>query len=89
MDHDRQARKQKVGRNSVGLNNEICVSFPTPGADINKQNLSGETVLHYVYAYGFEELGEYLKSKGADDTLTNIDGLTCYEGLHVEDVESL
>lgn len=59
------------------------------GADINKQNLSGETCLHYVYAYGFEELGEYLKSKGADDTITNIDGLTCYEGLHVEDVEKL
>lgn len=25
--------------------------------------------------------GEYLKEKGADDTVVNGDGLTCYEGL--------
>ena len=37
--------------------------------------------MHYAYAYGFEDLAEYLKSKGADDRPKNADGLTCYEGL--------
>jgi hypothetical protein len=52
-------------------------------------NLNGETVLHFAYAYGFDELGDYLKTKGADDSILNIDGLTCYEGLHQDDVLDL
>lgn len=59
------------------------------GADLNKVNLNGETVLHFAYAYGFDELGDYLKTKGADDSILNIDGLTCYEGLHQDDVLDL
>jgi ankyrin repeat protein len=56
------------------------------GADINKQNLAGQTVLHYVFAYAFDDLAEYLQQKGADDALRNADGLTCYEGLTNEAV---
>lgn len=41
-----------------------------------------QTPLHYAYGYGFESFGEYLISKGADDSITNADGLTCYEGLN-------
>ncbi|CAB1102998.1 unnamed protein product [Ectocarpus sp. CCAP 1310/34] len=41
-----------------------------------------QTPLHYAYSYGFESFGEYLISKGADDSILNADGLTCYEGLN-------
>jgi hypothetical protein len=40
------------------------------GSDINKPNLAGNTPLHFCFAYGFEDLGEYLMDKGADDSLT-------------------
>jgi len=59
------------------------------GADINRQNLTGQTVLHYAYSYGFTELFQYLMSKGASDSLRNADGLTCYEGLDMNDVQQL
>ena len=48
-----------------------------------------QTVLHYCYSYGFTELGEYFISKGADDSVRNADGLTCYEGLDIEDVNAI
>jgi hypothetical protein len=59
------------------------------GATINKQNLAGQTVLHYAYGYGFQELFEYFISKGADDSMKNADGLTCYEGLDMKDVSAI
>jgi hypothetical protein len=59
------------------------------GADINKQNLSGQTVLHYAFSYGFDDVAEYLQSKGADDSVRNADGLTCYEGLSIDDVAGI
>eukprot|EP00937_MAST-01D_sp_MAST-1D-sp2_P000692 g692.t1 len=59
------------------------------GAEINTQNLVGQSPLHFTFAYGFEEMAEYLISKGADDRLTNADGLTCYEGLSSEAVDTL
>jgi hypothetical protein len=53
------------------------------------RQLNGQTVLHYAFAYGFEELARYLMDKGADDSLKNGSGLTCYEGLTAEDVENI
>ena len=53
------------------------------------QNLNGNTILHYAYEYKFEELAEYLKEKGADDSLLNADGLTCYEGLSRTEVDQI
>ena len=58
------------------------------GSDLNKQNTNGHTCLHYTFGYGFNDLGVYLISKGADDSIANADGLTCYEGLRMEDISS-
>jgi len=51
------------------------------GADLNQQNLTGQTALHFAFGYGYTEAGEYLVKKGANDSIKNKDGLTCYEGL--------
>jgi hypothetical protein len=57
------------------------------GAMLNTQNLNGQTPLHFAFAYGYTDVGEYLVGKGADDSVRNKDGLTCYEGLDAEEVE--
>jgi hypothetical protein len=59
------------------------------GANMNLQNFAGNSPLHYAYAYNHEELGQYLESKGADNSLLNASGLTCYEGLRKEDVDAI
>ncbi|ETV96995.1 hypothetical protein H310_09843 [Aphanomyces invadans] len=59
------------------------------GADVNTQNLNGQTVLHYTHAYGFHDLMEYMMEKGAKDDVVNKDGLTCYEGLNAEAVDAI
>ena len=51
------------------------------GAVLNAQNLNGQTCLHFAFGYGFNDLGEYLVSKGCNDAILNKDKLTCYEGL--------
>ena len=58
------------------------------------QNTRGNTCLHYCYAYKFPDLAEYLLSKGADDSIVNLDGMTCYEaevsgGLALSEVDAL
>jgi|TARA_B110000977_G_scaffold116459_1_gene150438 ankyrin repeat protein len=58
-------------------------------ADLNAVNISGCTVLHYCFAYHNEKLGDYFVSKGADDSIQNAEGLTCYEGLSREDLDGL
>ncbi len=41
-----------------------------------------QTPLHFCFAYGYAELGEYLMEKGAADAgIRNHFGLTCHEGL--------
>jgi hypothetical protein len=59
------------------------------GSELNKQNINGQSCLHYAFGYGFEDLGEYLIDKGADDSLKNADNLTCYEGLNINDVSGI
>lgn len=59
------------------------------GANINAINGRGNSPLHFCFAYGYQELGEYLISKGADDSIKNADGLSCYEGLNKEDLDQL
>ena len=43
---------------------------------------SGNTALHFAMAYDSEgTLAEYLIQQGADDTIENAVGCTCYDGL--------
>ena len=52
------------------------------GCNINHQNAQGNTALHYAMVYDTEgEIGEFLISKGADDTIENSEGLSCYDGI--------
>ena len=45
------------------------------GVDINLCNFKGNTALHFCYRYGYAHtLGEYLKRKGADGAIRNLDG---------------
>jgi len=52
------------------------------GADINAQNYKGNTPLHFCFTYGYgDTLGQYMISKGADPSIRNEAGLSCYDGL--------
>ena len=59
----------------------VAKLFLRQRANINAINSHGNTCLHYCFTYGYADLGDYLISKGADDSLKNKQGLTCYEGL--------
>jgi len=50
------------------------------GASMNTGNKRGQTALHYCFQYGYEALGEYLITKGADTSLCNEFGLSCRQG---------
>jgi ankyrin repeat protein len=51
--------------------------------------LEGCTVLHYCFEYKHTELGKYLRDKGADDSLLNAEGFTCYEGINAAKVNDI
>lgn len=62
---------------SIGCQNgskRICKLALRFGADINQQNSSGNTPLHYCFLYQKDSLGRYLICKGADETIRNNDG---------------
>ena len=44
-----------------------------------RDSFKGNGPLHFAFGYGYDELGEYLLSKGADASLINEAGHTCYE----------
>ena len=64
-------------------------AFPPRGMTLTAQNARGNSALHFCYAFGHTELGQYLISKGADDSIRNADGLTCFEGLSISSLSSL
>ena len=45
--------------------------------------------MHFAFAYGYKDLGKYLLSLGADDTVANVHGMTCYEGLDPDEPPGL
>lgn len=54
------------------------------GANPNHQNHLGNTAMHYAMAYKFTDLAAWLadpQKGGADDTILNAKGLSCYDGL--------
>lgn len=59
------------------------------GSNIKTQNNVGNSVLHHCHIYKHMDLAEYLMSKGADDSLLNAQGCTCYEGLSQDDVADI
>merc|ERR1712070_273417 len=83
------ARHGKYREIEDAVNKRIAKLCLRRGASINKQNLNGQGVLHYACSYGFNDLADYFISKGADDSLRNADGLTCYEGLSFDDVANI
>ena len=54
------------------------------GADLNARNSTGNTALHFAFAYRFRPLSDMLLAAGANDTLLNAAGLTPYEGLSAD-----
>ena len=51
------------------------------GVPLDAQNAQGQTAMHFAYAYGYDELAEYLIRKGANPMVTNVHGLRPDEGL--------
>ncbi|CAM9295450.1 unnamed protein product [Ectocarpus sp. 13 AM-2016] len=79
-------------------NKRIAKFLLRKGATMNLQNMDGNTVLHFCYSHGHQarkngtaaaDLANYLKTKGADDSLLNSEGLTCYEGLQADQVANI
>ncbi|CAM9963332.1 unnamed protein product [Ectocarpus sp. 6 AP-2014] len=79
-------------------NKRIAKFLLRKGATMNLQNMDGHTVLHFCYSHGHQarkngsaaaDLANYLKAKGADDSLLNSEGLTCYEGLQADRVANI
>lgn len=68
-------------------NRRVAKLLIKAGINLNKQNLNGNTPLHYCYAYAFTQLAEFLIAKGADESLSNNDGKLPYEGLGKDETE--
>ena len=67
---------------SQNLNPKMCEMLINRNADINHRNSQGNTPLHFAMAYDSEgTLAEYLIQQGADDTIENQLGCTCYDGI--------
>ena len=67
----------------------ICKLLVENGADLNASNHKGNTALHYSFAFSFPEIGNYLIVHGADEFAVNLEGLTCYEGLSLADLDNI
>ena len=70
-------------------NKRLAKLFLRRGCLLNEQNVNGQTCLHFAFGYGFHDLGNYLISKGANDSITNSEGLTCYEGISYGDLDDM
>jgi len=51
------------------------------GGDMDSVNLKGNTGVHFLFAYGYPEVGEYFLEKGASDRVLNEVGKNCREGI--------
>jgi ankyrin repeat protein len=48
-------------------------------AGINDINLEGNTAAHLAFQFKYAEIGEYLRSKGADVRIKNLKHQTCFD----------
>jgi len=56
--------------------------------NVNHTNINGNSPLHFALAYDKTgQIAEFLIEKGADDTIENNHGLTCYDGLGSDEEE--
>jgi ankyrin repeat protein len=87
-DPDERVNIDRVDKNGNTLlmvatqnhNKRIVKSLLRRGASATIRNLHGDTALHHAFGLSYDELGNYLIAKGgADDTILNSEGLTCYE----------
>jgi len=63
-------------------NKQLAKFFLKRGANINEQNHGGNTALHFLFKYSYDDLARYLIDRlGANDQLCDADGRTCYETL--------
>ncbi len=44
-------------------------------------NCVGNTALHYAVEYKYKKVSDYLKRKGANQTITNLRGFRAFEGI--------
>eukprot|EP00928_Gymnodinium_smaydae_P056672 TRINITY_DN40004_c0_g1_i1.p1 TRINITY_DN40004_c0_g1~~TRINITY_DN40004_c0_g1_i1.p1 ORF type:complete len:323 (-),score=63.59 TRINITY_DN40004_c0_g1_i1:179-1147(-) len=51
------------------------------GGDMDMQNYKGQTGLHFLFGYGYPDIGEYFIEKGARDDILNESGMTAREGI--------
>ena len=65
---------------------KICLRY---GAQINMQNLMGNTALHFAREYGYIDIFEYLIKKGADPEIKNLRGIPAKCGLYNNDEDKL
>ncbi|GBG33418.1 Ankyrin repeat domain-containing protein 27 [Hondaea fermentalgiana] len=66
------------------LNKRIAELLIRRGANVNHQNSQGNTAMHFAFSYDVAQdsgIGELLISHGADDSLENRLGLSCYDGI--------
>jgi ankyrin repeat protein len=59
----------------------IVKSAVRAGVPLDAQNAQDQTAMHFAYAYGYDELAEYLIRKGANPMVTNCHGMRPDEGL--------
>ena len=76
--HGNTALHIAVQNGHIELVNLCCEVY---GANVNHQNHEGQTALHFAHFYGHDDIFQFLKMKEADDTVKNMSGKTCYEGL--------
>ena len=59
------------------------------GSSLDHTNINGNTALHYALAYDTTgEIATYLIEQGADDTIENHQGLSAYDGLGDDPLQS-
>ena len=76
------AAKAMQGQDNVFKYQGLMLSLLKRKSDVNHVNVQGNTALHFAYQY--DESGSvaaFLIENGADDTVVNHAGLTCYDGV--------